>query len=86
MSKSIVQYVIVRGDLFRSMSWPIGAVIAQACHACCAVVHLFYDDECTKSYLEDLDNMHKVVLEVKRNSASIILACLIILLCISGTE
>lgn len=66
MATSIVQYVIVRGDLFRSMNWPVGAIIAQACHACCAVTHLYHDDEHMKTYLADLDNMHKVVLEVYR--------------------
>ncbi|XP_011302083.1 putative peptidyl-tRNA hydrolase PTRHD1 [Fopius arisanus] len=59
----IVQYVIVRGDLMKSMQWPVGAVIAQACHACTAVTHLFYNDPHTRDYLADLDNMHKVVLE-----------------------
>lgn len=60
----IVQYVVVRGDLSRTMKWPLGAVVAQACHACTAVIHLFYDDAHTQTYLADLDNMHKVVLEV----------------------
>ena len=60
----IVQYVIVRGDLIKSLEWPLGAVIAQACHACTAVIHLFYEDPHTQEYLSDLDNMHKVVLEV----------------------
>lgn len=64
MASNIVQYVVVRGDLLRTMNWPTGAIIAQACHACTAVTHLFYDDEHTKSYLADLDRMHKVVLEV----------------------
>ncbi|KAF7995033.1 hypothetical protein HCN44_004505 [Aphidius gifuensis] len=59
----IVQYVVVRGDLLKSMQWPVGAVIAQACHACTAVTHLFYHDDHTQAYLADLDNMHKVVLE-----------------------
>ncbi|XP_063980773.1 putative peptidyl-tRNA hydrolase PTRHD1 isoform X3 [Diachasmimorpha longicaudata] len=59
----IVQYVIVRGDLTKTMQWPVGAVIAQACHACTAVTHLFYNDEHTQAYLSDLDNMHKVILE-----------------------
>ncbi|EZA57228.1 hypothetical protein DMN91_006636 [Ooceraea biroi] len=59
----IVQYVVVRGDLSRTMGWPLGAVIAQACHACTAVIHLFYNDADTQTYLADLDNMHKVVLE-----------------------
>ncbi|XP_044756976.1 putative peptidyl-tRNA hydrolase PTRHD1 [Coccinella septempunctata] len=61
----ILQYVIVRKDLLlKEHNWPVGAVIAQACHAVTAVTHLFHDDEHTKKYLEDLDNMHKVVLEI----------------------
>lgn len=60
----IVQYVVIRGDLTKTMQWPVGAIVAQACHACTAVTHLFYDDEHTQGYLADLDNMHKVVLEV----------------------
>jgi len=60
----IVQYVVMRGDLSKTMGWPLGAVIAQACHACTAVIHLFYNDADTQTYLADLDNMHKVVLEV----------------------
>merc|ERR1719154_420542 len=54
----------VRGDLLLKEGWPVGAVIAQACHAATAVIHLLYTDESTQQYLKDLDNMHKVVLEV----------------------
>ncbi|PSN57060.1 putative peptidyl-tRNA hydrolase PTRHD1 [Blattella germanica] len=61
---SLVQYVIVRGDLLKKLGWPVGSVIAQACHACCAVTHMFHDDPQTQEYLKDLDNMHKVVLEI----------------------
>lgn len=60
----LVQYVVVRRDLLETMKWPIGAVIAQACHACNAVTHLFYNDNYTQAYLANLDAMHKVVLEV----------------------
>lgn len=60
---TIVQYVVVRGDLLKELKWPVGAVLAQACHAVTAVTHLFYEDDQTKLYLSDLDNMHKVVLE-----------------------
>lgn len=63
MSSNIVQYVIVRGDLYKELNWPIGALIAQACHAVTAVTHLYYNDEETKLYLTDIDNMHKIVLE-----------------------
>ncbi|KAH1012949.1 putative peptidyl-tRNA hydrolase PTRHD1 [Dendroctonus ponderosae] len=59
----IVQYVVIRGDLLKELKWPVGALIAQACHAVTAVTHMFYEDEQTKLYLQDLDNMHKIVLE-----------------------
>lgn len=38
--------------------------MTQACHAATAILHLTHDDQNTKEYLADLDNMHKVVLEV----------------------
>ena len=65
MSNPIVQYVVVRSDLMKTLSWPVGALIAQACHASTAVMHLFYDHEDTQNYLRELDSMHKIVLEVK---------------------
>lgn len=61
---NIVQYILVRRDLLSHLEWPVGAVIAQACHASSAAIHLFYDDSVTQAYLKDLDNMHKVILEV----------------------
>jgi peptidyl-tRNA hydrolase len=35
-AKVLVQYVVVRSDL--ASSWPLGAIIAQACHACVAAL------------------------------------------------
>jgi peptidyl-tRNA hydrolase len=64
MAGQLVQYVVVRADLLKTLNWPVGSVIAQACHACCAVTYLFHNDPHTQEYLKDLDNMHKVVLEV----------------------
>ncbi|XP_023023360.1 putative peptidyl-tRNA hydrolase PTRHD1 [Leptinotarsa decemlineata] len=66
---NIVQYVVVRGDLIKELKWPLGAVIAQACHAVTAVTHLFYQDEHTQQYLQDLNNMHKVVLEAPNETS-----------------
>jgi peptidyl-tRNA hydrolase len=57
---SLVQYVVVRGDLLKHLGWPFGAVIAQACHACTAALHLYREDAQTRAYLSDLDRMHKV--------------------------
>lgn len=64
MSNTIVQYVLLRNDLLKDLGWSIGALVAQACHASTAVLHLNKDDEITIQYLNDMDNMHKVVLEV----------------------
>ena len=60
----LIQYVIVRKDLITHLKWPLGAVMAQACHACAATMVLYKDDTLTKTYTDDLDNMHKCVLEV----------------------
>ena len=65
MSSQLVQYVIVRGDLLRLLSWPTGAVIAQACHASTAVLWTYHNDPHTIEYTSELDHMHKVVLEVR---------------------
>ncbi|XP_030577479.1 putative peptidyl-tRNA hydrolase PTRHD1 [Archocentrus centrarchus] len=58
----LVQYVVVRSDLVHKLSWPLGAVITQACHAATAAIHLHYGDQDTQRYLSELDSMHKVVL------------------------
>jgi len=57
----LIQYVVVRNDL---KDWPIGAIVAQCCHASTAAIHLNYADELTQLYLADLNRMHKCVLEV----------------------
>ncbi|XP_074603138.1 putative peptidyl-tRNA hydrolase PTRHD1 [Brevipalpus obovatus] len=55
----IVQYIVVRGDL----GWPLGALMAQACHASVAAITKFNGHENTKAYLDQLETMHKVVLK-----------------------
>lgn len=69
MSSTIVQYILVRGDLLLKQGWNVGSVMAQGCHAATAAIHLHYTDEDTQKYLEDLDNMHKVVLEAPDQEA-----------------
>jgi hypothetical protein len=61
---SLIQYIIVRSDLIKSLKWNIGALIAQACHAVTAVNHLNHEDPETQEYLKNLDSMHKCVLQV----------------------
>ena len=63
---SLVQYVLVRSDLAKT--WPVGAIIAQACHGCTAVIYQHRNDENVIKYTEDMDNMHKCVLEVSKGS------------------
>ena len=61
----LVQFVVVRRDLLKTLEWPVGSVIAQACHACLAVAWEHRDDADVAAYLGDLDSMHKVVKECK---------------------
>ncbi|XP_040283065.1 putative peptidyl-tRNA hydrolase PTRHD1 [Bufo bufo] len=61
---ALVQYVVLRRDLQSNLGWPLGALVAQACHASSAVIHLHYQQPQTQAYLQELDTMHKVVLEV----------------------
>ena len=65
MANVIVQYILVRKDLTKSLAWPAGAVIAQACHACSAIMHLHKEDTEVKLYFEELDRMHKIILGVR---------------------
>ncbi|KAL6096148.1 ptrhd1 [Pungitius sinensis] len=65
----LVQYVVVRSDLVHQLSWPLGAVITQACHAATAAIHLHYGDPDTQRYLAELDSMHKVVLAAADEAA-----------------
>ena len=63
----LVQFVVVRRDLLKTLEWPVGSVIAQACHACLAVAWEHRDDADVAAYLAAgrIDAMRKVVKEVK---------------------
>ncbi|GAQ89202.1 Peptidyl-tRNA hydrolase II (PTH2) family protein [Klebsormidium nitens] len=63
----IVQYLVIRKDLVEVEKWPLGALLAQASHAAVAAVWLNREDPATIEYCSgtNLDNMHKVVLELK---------------------
>lgn len=76
----LVQYVVVRSDLVHKLSWPLGAVITQACHAATAAIHLHYGDAETQRYLAELDSMHKVVLGVRARAPHSIQIVVILLL------
>ncbi|KAM9636151.1 putative peptidyl-tRNA hydrolase PTRHD1 [Trichechus inunguis] len=60
----LVQYLVLRKDLSRApFSWPAGALVAQACHAATAALHIHRDHPHTEAYLQELGRMRKVVLE-----------------------
>ena len=61
----LVQFVVVRRDLLKTLEWPVGSVIAQACHACTAVAWEHRADPYVGAYLANTDSMHKVVKECK---------------------
>ena len=65
-SKVIVQYIALRGDLLKVMKWPLGAVVAQACHASIAAIVSHGEEESVKAYThkDNMNSMHKVVVEV----------------------
>ncbi|CDI78821.1 Peptidyl-tRNA hydrolase II, related [Eimeria acervulina] len=62
----LVQYVVVRRDLTAVLQWPLGAVVAQACHAAVDALGLAMerDGEGARRYLAGGSNMRTVVLQV----------------------
>ena len=57
---AIAQYVVIRKDLVDSLKWPLGSVLAQACHAAVAAVWIFRDHPDTIQYCDKLDSMTTV--------------------------
>ncbi|CAF4329384.1 unnamed protein product, partial [Adineta steineri] len=60
----IVQYILLRRDLKKMKNYNDGAIIAQACHASTAILYKTINDDITKSYFNDLDRMHKIILGI----------------------
>ncbi|XP_064364315.1 putative peptidyl-tRNA hydrolase PTRHD1 [Dromaius novaehollandiae] len=68
--EALVQYVVLRGDLRRApLSWPLGALVAQGCHAALAAAHAHRDHPDTRAYLEQGGAMRTVVLEAVDEAA-----------------
>eukprot|EP00897_Mesotaenium_endlicherianum_P006587 jgi/Mesen1/5957/ME000301S05085 len=63
----VVQHIIMRRDLVDTLNWPLGSVVSQGCHASVAAMWMYKDDAVVQRYCgpDNLDSMHKVVLEVK---------------------
>ncbi|KAJ1762052.1 hypothetical protein IW142_003226 [Coemansia sp. RSA 564] len=71
MAEARTMFIVIRKDLAKVLQWPLGSVIAQGCHASVAVMQKYRDDERVKTYVDDINSMHKVVLETK-NEASLL--------------
>ncbi|KAL8455239.1 hypothetical protein Emag_000942 [Eimeria magna] len=65
-SESLVQYVVLRRDLQTELQWPLGAVVAQACHAAVSAMGSALKDNPVDAqrYLAEGSNMRTVVLQV----------------------
>lgn len=61
-SDPVVQYIVLRRDLWAEQGWPLGPLIAQACHASLAAMWLSKNDPDAQQYVSDdhIDSMHKV--------------------------
>jgi len=57
----LVQYVVLRRDLWAELGWPLGSVVAQACHASTAALWLSREQAEAAAYCApgNLDHMHK---------------------------
>jgi len=70
-----VQYIVLRKDLWGDLGWPLGPVIAQACHASTAATMQYVaTDQVTQQYIatENLDHMHKVSIPQHGEGGSLI--------------
>ena len=89
-----MQYVVLRRDLWAVLGWPLGSVVAQACHAATAALWLSREEPATSSYCaaESIDHMHKVPLAcvcraadpLFQLSSSCVVACGVIFICPSN--
>ncbi len=61
---ALVMYIVLRRDLLTKLNWPVGAVVAQACHATTALLWEHKSDASVIQYMANMDTMRKVVLEV----------------------
>ena len=69
----LVQYVVMRSDLVKSLKWNVGGLIANGSHACLSVIAEHLHDDDVRLYLglstppegEAAVQMHAVVLAVR---------------------
>lgn len=59
---TVLQYIVIRKDLWTKMGWPLGSFVTQACHAATAALWQSRESPVTQAYCapDNLDSMHKV--------------------------
>ena len=67
---NLTQIIFIRKDLIKKNKFTNGMLMAQACHASLKSVWLFKDEPKTKLYLDDIENMSKVILSIKQEDIS----------------
>ena len=65
----LIQHIVLRKDLAAVLGWPLGSVIAQACHASVAALAQHSTEKVVATYLEDVESMRKVVVEINDETA-----------------
>ncbi|EFN56316.1 hypothetical protein CHLNCDRAFT_14905, partial [Chlorella variabilis] len=57
----LLQYVVLRRDLWTELDWPLGSLVAQGCHAATAALWMTREAATTQQYCapENIDHMHK---------------------------
>lgn len=58
----LIQYIIIREDLWKEQGWSLGSVMAQGCHAAVAAVWESKGAKSTEEYCSsaNIDSMRKV--------------------------
>ncbi|KAK7691772.1 hypothetical protein QCA50_005175 [Cerrena zonata] len=73
----LVMQIVVRRDLLEAEGWGVGPLMAQVAHATAAILHETRDIIETRSYLEDLKNMRKAVLQTSNETSLLKLSTLL---------
>lgn len=62
----LIMHIALRSDL-AALGWNQGSIVAQACHASTGVIAENLQEPNTIAYLQNVDSMRKVVVEVHRS-------------------
>jgi peptidyl-tRNA hydrolase len=61
-------YVIMRKDLSKISNFTAGSILAQASHGCCKLLWIHRDNPLVQAYMNDPNDLTKVVLSVKNEN------------------